>query len=707
MRVCIPTEFRPQGGGFYFLQNFETYLREAGHSIERNIRARYDMLFVSHWQVAPDTLQRAILANPTVLIVHRIDGAAQDYGREIEADDRQSRVNELADLTIFQSNYCRYSTREKFPVIHSDGPVIHNPVDLSLFNPEGPKRSFPLPVVLAAVSWSTNPLKGADDIYDVARENPDLGFALCGNFPNAPRLPNMYELGVLDRAQLATVLRSCTALVTFSRNEACPNHVIEGLASGLPVLYLDSGAAAEIVGNAGAPVTTGTFRHQLDRVIRERDQFSALARAHAVAHFDPAMAFQAYVDQIVSAKARAEKWAMQKRYANVAFEVTVNWVQAKIRSMPSWMKKIRAKLQWKRVRASFSRKSGPGEILLVSDGAGWILDEVAAQLASRLPANVRARVDIQNDWRRARRSIIHFIERNWAWHANVIDKAHASNQLIGLWWHGQVNSPDPNIQFGLQQVLKSSARFSRIQVPTSIARDTLVSIGVPEGKLVLLPEGVDTSRFVPAESPETGRRLREKYGIPLDRFVIGTFQKDGEGWEEGSKPKLIKGPDVFADAMELLNKKYPIFVLMPGPARGYLAKRLGDAKVPYVNPGHVKHQDGLAGLYHALDVYVSPSRDEGGPAGVMEAMASRVPVVSSAAGIAVDIFGNDESGLLVPIEDPEALARACGRLFDDAKLRSEVAARGYETIQNYGWDRLAPRYFRELYLPLLTLGAKT
>ena len=43
---------------------------------------------------------------------------------------------------------------------------------------------------------------------------------------------------------------------------------------------------------------------------------------------------------------------------------------------------------------------------------------------------------------------------------------------------------------------------------------------------------------------EIKNKLYIKYKIPKDKIIIGSFQKDGVGWEEGNEPKLIKGPDI-------------------------------------------------------------------------------------------------------------------------------------------------------------------
>lgn len=343
------------------------------------------------------------------------------------------------------------------------------------------------------------------------------------------------------------------------------------------------------------------------------------------------------------------------------------------------------------------------QLLLVSDGAGWILDEVANQLMQRLPVTLRPMVDTTWQWKRARHSIIHFIERSWAWNNGVIEQAHHSNTLIGLWWHGRLDSDDPVIQKGLRSVAEFHPRFARIQVPTSIAQTTMLSIGVPQEKVVFLPEGVDLKRFALAQSALTKQDVRRRYSLPADAFIIGNFQKDGTGWGDGMQPKLIKGPDTFADALVILSKKHQVFALIPGPSRGYLENRLFDGGVPFLNPGHITHRDGLAGLYHALDVYISPSRDEGGPAGVMEAMASGIPVISTRSGVAVDIFEEDKNGLLVDVGDGLGMAETCEKMIEDSALRNSIASNGYVVIQKYDWSILAEDYYQKLYKPLLSI----
>ena len=334
-------------------------------------------------------------------------------------------------------------------------------------------------------------------------------------------------------------------------------------------------------------------------------------------------------------------------------------------------------------------------LLLVVDDAGWILDEVGCSLAAHLPVALRSRV-VSRDWATARHCTIHFVNRPWAWEDRVLDRVHRSNRLIGLWWHGRLDSPEPAVQAALARLRHVQHRFQRIQVTCSSGLNTLLAVGVSPSRIVQLPEGVDVQMFRPPASDSDRRRVRRNLGIPDDAFVIGCFQKDGEGWTDGSRPKLVKGPDVLADVLTRLKPRCPVYALLPGPSRGYVTTRLSKAEVPFVAPGFVS-RSALAGFYHALDVYVSPSRDEGGPAGVLEAMASGVPVVSTLTGMPADLITSGEDGVLVPIDDAEALSEAVLRFAERPELRATIASRARSLIVQYDWSLVAARYANELY----------
>ena len=91
-----------------------------------------------------------------------------------------------------------------------------------------------------------------------------------------------------------------------------------------------------------------------------------------------------------------------------------------------------------------------------------------------------------------------------------------------------------------------------------------------------------------------------------------------------------------------------------------------------------------------LPAIVTESGDtEGLGVVLIEAMGYGKPVIASSAGGIVDIVANEDTGLLVPPGDPEALARAIRRAMDDPGTLSDIAARGSEFAERrFGWSAI-------------------
>jgi glycosyltransferase involved in cell wall biosynthesis len=300
-KLCIPIEYRPEGGLYTFIANLTSYLTQAGVPFTRDLDDDYDVLFTNSWVVPYEQVRRAKERKPQLRIVQRVDGAAQDYGRGIEADAAQSRVNLLADLTIFQSHYAKTATTRTFTVIHGDGPVIYNPVDLVQFTAARPVRARTGGRVrIANVSWSTNRAKGTWRIDGLAAAHPEVDFVLCGRYDGIADRSNIQQFGHLDRARLADVLRSCDLFLDLTEHEACPNVVLEALASGLPILHNNSGAVPELVGGCGVPLTVD-MAEGLGSLLERREVLAVAARARAEAMFAPDVIFPQYLAAIESA----------------------------------------------------------------------------------------------------------------------------------------------------------------------------------------------------------------------------------------------------------------------------------------------------------------------------------------------------------------------------------------------------------------------
>jgi glycosyltransferase involved in cell wall biosynthesis len=96
----------------------------------------------------------------------------------------------------------------------------------------------------------------------------------------------------------------------------------------------------------------------------------------------------------------------------------------------------------------------------------------------------------------------------------------------------------------------------------------------------------------------------------------------------------------------------------------------------------------LARNYGHAQVAVVPSLYEGFSLPAIEAMACGVPVVATTGGALPEVVGTDgETGLLVPPNDPGALAGAIGRLLDDPALRTRLGEAGRERVLGrFTWE---------------------
>ena len=104
----------------------------------------------------------------------------------------------------------------------------------------------------------------------------------------------------------------------------------------------------------------------------------------------------------------------------------------------------------------------------------------------------------------------------------------------------------------------------------------------------------------------------------------------------------------------------------------------------------------------AFDVFVLPSRFEGFPLALLEALLARSAVVAADVGSVAEAIRDGETGLLVPAEDPVALARAIRRLLSDADLGRRLGEQGRQLVlDRFTADQMA-QAFERLYSELLS-----
>lgn len=356
-------------------------------------------------------------------------------------------------------------------------------------------------------------------------------------------------------------------------------------------------------------------------------------------------------------------------------------------------------LSWRALEPLVAGRGTRAPVNFVVERSNWSIRWDGAYITegvNRLRPGVAALTDRPE--RLAARRIVHFGSQYmwplWGPHMSP------TNRYLVTYFHGKPED-GPAAARNLEEVLRSLPRLDRVLTAATMTERRLLEWGVPREKLVRIPIGVDTALFTPA-APDERRELRARFGIPEDRVCIGSFQKDGVGWGGGMEPKLIKGPDVFLDVVHRLSREVPVFVLLSGPARGYVMRGLERMGIPYLHHFLEDYRQ-LADHYRALDLYLVTSREEGGPKAIMESMAAGVPIISTRVGMAPDLIVDGVNGWIADVDDVDALVEKALRTTLSPDLATSLKAQGRAGIGDYDWSVIATRHLDEVYAPLLDM----
>jgi glycosyltransferase involved in cell wall biosynthesis len=168
---------------------------------------------------------------------------------------------------VFQSDFSRLLVKRFMGSPTVPQCVIPNGVDLGEFSPSGPdlrnRLNIPRDAFVLMTSALWRPHKRLDSIVDLfgalAEERRDLYLLVLGGGISRTTVldhPRIRYAGHIDPSQLAVWYRSADLFIYLSWLDACPNTVIEAIASGLPVVCSNQGGTQEIVTHAHAGIVS-------------------------------------------------------------------------------------------------------------------------------------------------------------------------------------------------------------------------------------------------------------------------------------------------------------------------------------------------------------------------------------------------------------------------------------------------------------------
>ena len=241
-----------------------------------------------------------------------------------------------------------------------------------------------------------------------------------------------------------------------------------------------------------------------------------------------------------------------------------------------------------------------------------------------------------------------------------------------------------------------------------------------KGRKVYFVQGHEVFPHLPVE------RCRATYRLPLHKIVIAAWLKEVMRSEyqdvnvdivpnavdrtqfhaeiRGRQPTptigflyadvALKGVDVALAAIAKVRQRRPdIRLLCFGSSR--------PAQVSALPPGtefhHAPAQDSIRNLYARCDVWLTASRSEGFNLPAMEAMACRTPVVSTRTGWPVEAIVTGTNGVLVDVDDVEALAAGIEWVLSRSDVQwRQLSLNAYETVRSSSWAASADLFERAL-----------
>lgn len=227
--------------------------------------------------------------------------------------------------------------------------------------------------------------------------------------------------------------------------------------------------------------------------------------------------------------------------------------------------------------------------------------------------------------------------------------------------------------------------FPKVIAVSEPIKHILLENGLTNTQVDLVCNGVD----IPAQDSHSAAKIRSELNISDKTFVI----------LNSARLTRQKAQWVLIEAAALLKKLGVDFkVLIVG--QGGLEQEL---RTQITNKG-LEQQVLLLGfrtdvnhLLQACNVFALPSIDEGMPMALLEAAAANKPIITTHVGDIGKLIKHEQTGLIIPLENPQALAQALVRVNTDAQLARQLATAAHQLMRdNYSSEAMCKRYL-EIY----------
>jgi glycosyltransferase involved in cell wall biosynthesis len=227
----------------------------------------------------------------------------------------------------------------------------------------------------------------------------------------------------------------------------------------------------------------------------------------------------------------------------------------------------------------------------------------------------------------------------------------------------------PSMLERLHAVMINSPIATRLVVVSQRVREDALAEGVRAQRIIKIANGIDIPRVDPADV----LRVRNELSVNgNDIFLLSV-----------GRLRYQKGHDILLRALPKVLEKFPNAMLLiagEGVLRQELqaeADRLQISKQVQL----LGVRDDIYILMTLADLFLFPSRFEGMPNALLEAMGYGLPVIATAVQGVDEIIRDGENGIIVPLDDPVAVSNAILRLLNDPDERQRLGKAAQGTIE--------------------------
>jgi len=219
-------------------------------------------------------------------------------------------------------------------------------------------------------------------------------------------------------------------------------------------------------------------------------------------------------------------------------------------------------------------------------------------------------------------------------------------------------------------------------------KKVLVEGGVDPENVEVISSGIDFSSFEEDSVALTSKDyLHREFSLAVDDYLVGIVAHLADH----------KGHQYLIQATKILKQQAPkikTIIVGEGPLSMELDRQAKELDVEDII-FFLGFRKDIPKILSSLDLFVLSSHLEGMGSSILDAMASRLPVVATKVGGIPEVVIHGETGLLVPPRNPSALARAILMLYSNKTLASRLGQKGYELVhRKFSAEAMADKVVR-------------